>query len=85
MVVCGSRQQSLSSVFSHPLNVVTFSQLHSHTVNLLSALPLQCLDVLLTVPLAPDSEQCQGVNMDCVHTLLMFMERRLESVREDVL
>lgn len=22
--------------------------------------------------------------MDCVHTLLMFMERRLESVREDV-
>ncbi|XP_026207928.1 synembryn-A [Anabas testudineus] len=54
-------------------------ELQGHTVNLLSALPLQCLDVLLTVPLAPDSEQCQGVNMDCVHTLLMFMERRLES------
>uniref|UniRef100_A0A3Q3KDR0 Synembryn n=1 Tax=Monopterus albus TaxID=43700 RepID=A0A3Q3KDR0_MONAL len=50
-----------------------------HTVNLLSALPLQCLDVLLTVPLEPSSEQCQGVNMDCVKTLLMFMERRLES------
>ncbi|KAK2820311.1 hypothetical protein Q5P01_023270 [Channa striata] len=54
-------------------------ELQGHTVNLLSALPLQCLDVLLTVPLEPDSEQCQGVNMDCVHTLLMFMERRLES------
>ncbi|KAM9425865.1 chaperone Ric-8A-like [Pholidichthys leucotaenia] len=54
-------------------------ELHGHTVNLLSALPLQCLDVLLMVPLEPDSEQCQGVNMDCVHSLLMFMEQRLES------
>ncbi|XP_061666434.1 synembryn-A isoform X2 [Syngnathoides biaculeatus] len=53
-------------------------ELQGHTVNLLSALPLQCLDVLVTVPLEPDSEQCYGVNMDCVHTLLLFMERRLE-------
>uniref|UniRef100_A0A8C5GY46 Synembryn n=1 Tax=Gouania willdenowi TaxID=441366 RepID=A0A8C5GY46_GOUWI len=52
-----------------------------HTVNLLSALPLQCLDVLLMVPLEQNSEQCEGrrLNMDCVHALLMFMERRLES------
>lgn len=57
-----------------------FSQSHSHTVNLLSALPLQCLDVLLIVPPAPDSQQCQGVNMDCVHVLLMFLEKRLDSV-----
>ncbi|KAM9837140.1 chaperone Ric-8A-like isoform 1-T1 [Aulostomus maculatus] len=54
-------------------------ELQGHTVNLLSVLPLQCLDVLLLGPLHPDSEQCQGVNMDCVHTLLLFMERRLES------
>ncbi|XP_060951504.1 synembryn-A isoform X2 [Limanda limanda] len=54
-------------------------ELQSHTVNLLSALPLQCLDVLLVVPQDPDSEQCPGVNMDCVHILLTFMERRLES------
>ncbi|XP_029311983.1 synembryn-A-like isoform X2 [Cottoperca gobio] len=53
-------------------------ELQGHTVNLLSALPLQCLDVMLTVPLAPDSQDCQGVNMDCVHTLVLFMERRLE-------
>lgn len=33
------------------------------------------------VPLQPESQQCRGVNMDCVHTLLTFMERRLESVR----
>ncbi|XP_041818074.1 synembryn-A [Chelmon rostratus] len=54
-------------------------ELQGHTVNLLSALPLQCLDVLLMVPLEPGSQQCQGVNMDCVHTLVLFMERRLES------
>lgn len=53
-------------------------ELQGHTVNLLSALPLQCLDVLLHAPLAPGSEQLNGVNMDCVHNLLLFMERRLE-------
>ncbi|XP_073346469.1 chaperone Ric-8A [Pagrus major] len=54
-------------------------ELQGHTVNLLSALPLQCLDVLLMVPVEPGSQQCQGVNMDCVHTLVMFMEKRLDS------
>ncbi|XP_020779997.2 synembryn-A [Boleophthalmus pectinirostris] len=53
-------------------------ELQGHTVNLLSALPLQCLDVLLNVPLTPCSEQFNGVNMDSVHKLLLFMERRLE-------
>ncbi|CAN9509085.1 unnamed protein product [Ophioblennius macclurei] len=53
-------------------------ELQGHTVNLLSALPLQCLDVLLMVPPESNSDQCEGVNMDCVHNLLMFMERRLE-------
>ncbi|XP_074519199.1 chaperone Ric-8A isoform X2 [Halichoeres trimaculatus] len=54
-------------------------ELQSHTVNLLSALPLQCLDVLLTPPQQTDSQQSQSANMDCVHILLLFMERRLES------
>ncbi|XP_043959298.1 synembryn-A isoform X2 [Gambusia affinis] len=54
-------------------------ELQGHTVNLLTALPLQCLNVLLTVPLQPESKQSLGVNMDCVHTLLTFMERRLEA------
>ncbi|KAF6734681.1 Synembryn-A [Oryzias melastigma] len=54
-------------------------ELQGHTVNLLTALPLQCLDVLLSVPLTPNSQQSLGVNMDCVHMLLLFMERRLES------
>lgn len=59
-----------------------YAPVTSHTVNLLSALPLQCLDVLLMGPLEPGSEQCRGVNMECVHTLVLFMERRLELVRE---
>ncbi|KAM8876335.1 chaperone Ric-8A isoform 1-T2 [Synchiropus picturatus] len=54
-------------------------ELQGHTVNLLSAIPLQCLDVLLMAPLEPSSEQQLGINMDCVHTLLVFMERRLEA------
>ncbi|XP_034717023.1 synembryn-A isoform X2 [Etheostoma cragini] len=53
-------------------------ELQGHTVNLLSALPLQCLDVLLVPPLQPNSDQCKEVNMDCVHALMLFMERRLE-------
>ncbi|KAL6095113.1 uncharacterized protein ACO6RY_16377 [Pungitius sinensis] len=54
-------------------------ELQGHTVNLLSAMPLQCLDVLLTAREEPDSAQGPGVNMECVHTLVLFMERRLES------
>nr|XP_040032109.1 synembryn-A-like [Gasterosteus aculeatus aculeatus] len=54
-------------------------ELQGHTVNLLSALPLRCLDVLLTVREEPDSTGTPGVNMECVNTLVLFMERRLES------
>uniref|UniRef100_A0A8B9KLF4 Synembryn n=1 Tax=Astyanax mexicanus TaxID=7994 RepID=A0A8B9KLF4_ASTMX len=52
-------------------------ELQGHTVNLLSALPLQCLDVLLSVRLFNGSKESGGVNMDCVHSLLMFMDKRL--------
>ncbi|KAF7697682.1 hypothetical protein HF521_004192 [Silurus meridionalis] len=53
-------------------------ELQGQTVNVLSALPLQCLDVLLTVRLSEGSRESGGVNMDCVHSLLLFMERRLD-------
>uniref|UniRef100_UPI0037E7F30E synembryn-A n=1 Tax=Semicossyphus pulcher TaxID=241346 RepID=UPI0037E7F30E len=53
-------------------------ELQGHTVNLLSALPLQCLDVLLVATPRAQPEQSHSVNMDCVHILLLFMERRLE-------
>uniref|UniRef100_A0A8C7MQY6 Synembryn n=1 Tax=Oncorhynchus kisutch TaxID=8019 RepID=A0A8C7MQY6_ONCKI len=53
-------------------------EIQGHTVNVLSALPLQCLDVLLSVRLTEGSQEWEGVNMDTVHTLLTFMERRLD-------
>ncbi|KAF4093189.1 hypothetical protein AMELA_G00030080 [Ameiurus melas] len=53
-------------------------ELQGQTVNVLSALPLQCLDVLLSAHLSEGSRESGGVNMDCVHSLLLFMERRLD-------
>ncbi|CAL8305477.1 unnamed protein product [Merluccius merluccius] len=78
-------------------------EVQGHTVNVLSTLPLQCLDVLLSVPPgeaparrereegwgeAPERREreegergwreWEGVNMDCVHVLLLFMEKRME-------
>ncbi|MEQ2294702.1 hypothetical protein AMECASPLE_006606 [Ameca splendens] len=55
----------------------TLEELQGHTVNILSALPLTCLDVLLAVPVDQASHKYEGVNMDCVHALLLFMDRRL--------
>uniref|UniRef100_A0A8C2CXZ7 Synembryn n=1 Tax=Cyprinus carpio TaxID=7962 RepID=A0A8C2CXZ7_CYPCA len=55
-------------------------ELQGHTVNVLSALPLQCLDVLLSVRLSEGSKESGGVNMDCVHTLLLFMEKRMDRI-----
>uniref|UniRef100_A0A672YW37 Synembryn n=1 Tax=Sphaeramia orbicularis TaxID=375764 RepID=A0A672YW37_9TELE len=56
---------------------ILFNVVHRHTVNVLSALPLACLDILLAVPVNQASHECDGVNMDCVHALVLFMERRL--------
>ncbi|XP_019213898.1 synembryn-A isoform X3 [Oreochromis niloticus] len=55
----------------------TLEELQGHTVNVLSALPLTCLDVLVSVQVDQASHKCEGVNMDCVHNLLLFMNRRL--------
>ncbi|KTF96246.1 hypothetical protein cypCar_00012049 [Cyprinus carpio] len=60
-------------------------ELQGHTVNVLSALPLQCLDVLLSVRVSEGSKESGGVNMDCVHTLLLFMEKRMDRVRKSAL
>uniref|UniRef100_A0A3P9L7N7 Synembryn n=1 Tax=Oryzias latipes TaxID=8090 RepID=A0A3P9L7N7_ORYLA len=55
----------------------TLEELQGHTVNILSALPLTCLDVMVAVPVEGAAHKCGGVNMDCVHALLLFMDRRL--------
>ncbi|XP_055078509.1 synembryn-A isoform X2 [Periophthalmus magnuspinnatus] len=53
-------------------------EFHSHTINLLGNLPLPCLDVLLMPKVQPNSIEYMGVNMDAVHMLLEFMERRVD-------
>ncbi|XP_016145513.1 synembryn-A-like [Sinocyclocheilus grahami] len=78
-----SLYRHLAAVLRHCLMVSceeeeAADELKGHAVNMLSALPLSCLDVLVSVPLAPDSHQMNGANMDCVHNLLMYMERKLE-------
>ncbi|KAM7386252.1 hypothetical protein PAMA_009066 [Pampus argenteus] len=60
----------------------TLEEIQGHTVNVLSALPLTCLDVLLSVHVDKASHKWEGVNMDCVHTLLLFMDRRLNRTQK---
>uniref|UniRef100_F1RGD0 Synembryn n=1 Tax=Sus scrofa TaxID=9823 RepID=F1RGD0_PIG len=52
-------------------------EFHGHTVNLLGNLPLKCLDVLLTLEPHEGSLEFLGVNMDVIHALLSFLEKRL--------
>ncbi|KAM5222770.1 chaperone Ric-8A isoform 1-T1 [Hipposideros larvatus] len=52
-------------------------EFHGHTVNLLGNLPVQCLDVLLTLEPQESSVEFLGVNMDVIHVLLSFLEKRL--------
>ncbi|XP_073774216.1 chaperone Ric-8A isoform X2 [Danio rerio] len=78
-----SLYRHLAAVLRHCLMVSceeeeAADELKGHAANTLSALPLSCLDVLVCVPLAPDSHQINGANMDCVHNLLTYMERKLE-------
>ncbi|XP_071770304.1 chaperone Ric-8B isoform X1 [Centroberyx gerrardi] len=51
---------------------------HSHAVNLLSNLPVSCLDVLIDVPVQGGQEEYSGKNMDSVQVLLDFMEKRID-------
>ncbi|KYO36424.1 synembryn-B [Alligator mississippiensis] len=54
-------------------------ELHSNAVNLLSNVPVSCLDVLIS----PSSEEetnlkYNGMNMDAIQVLLDFMEKRID-------
>ncbi|VFV46807.1 synembryn-a isoform 2 [Lynx pardinus] len=55
-------------------------EFHGHTVNLLGNLPLKCLDVLLTLEPHEGSLEFLGANMDVIHVLLSFLEKRLHQV-----
>ncbi|XP_004599254.2 synembryn-A-like [Ochotona princeps] len=52
-------------------------EFHGHAVNLLGNLPLQCLDVLLTLEPHEGCQEFLGANMDVVGVLLAFLEKRL--------
>lgn len=52
----------------------------SHAINLLSNLPVQCLDALIDVPVQGGLEKYGGKNLDVVQVLLDFMEKRIDKV-----
>ncbi|XP_064175123.1 synembryn-B isoform X2 [Anguilla rostrata] len=51
---------------------------HSHAVNLLSNLPVSCLDVLIDTPVRGGLPEYGGRNMEAVQVLLDFMEKRID-------
>ncbi|XP_063052507.1 synembryn-B isoform X3 [Engraulis encrasicolus] len=53
-------------------------EMHSHAVNLLSNIPMACLDVLIDVPIQPRQEELGGKNMAAIQVLLDFMEKRVD-------
>ncbi|XP_051239177.1 synembryn-A [Dicentrarchus labrax] len=65
-------------LMSHADGEERTEEFHSHTVNLLSNLPLPCLDVLLIPKVQQGSIEYMGVNMDAVNMLLEFMEKKLD-------
>ncbi|XP_073328501.1 chaperone Ric-8A [Pagrus major] len=65
-------------LMSHADGEERTEEFHSHTVHLLSNLPLPCLDVLLMPKVQQGSIEYMGVNMDAVNMLLEFMEKRLD-------
>lgn len=71
----------LGTLLRHCVMVATAGdrteEFHGHTVNLLGNLPLQCLDVLLTLEPQEGSLEVLGVNVDVIRALLSFLEKRL--------
>ncbi|XP_076841203.1 chaperone Ric-8B isoform X2 [Brachyhypopomus gauderio] len=53
-------------------------EVHSHAINLLSNLPMSCLDALIHVPVQGGLDKYGGKNMDAVQVLVDFMEKRID-------
>ncbi|XP_069484364.1 synembryn-B isoform X2 [Ambystoma mexicanum] len=53
-------------------------ELHSNTINLLSNVPVSCLDVLISTSKEEESLKYNGMNMDAIQVLLDFMEMRID-------
>ncbi|XP_003220938.2 synembryn-B [Anolis carolinensis] len=57
-------------------------ELHSNAINLLSNVPVSCLDVLISPSTQENTEEADikydGMNMDAFRVLLKFMEKRID-------
>ncbi|XP_030645934.1 chaperone Ric-8B [Chanos chanos] len=51
---------------------------HSHAINLLSNLPVHCMDVLINVPKQGGLEEYGGKNLEAVQVLMDFMVKRID-------
>lgn len=84
--------KNLAAILRHCLMVKADSvdrteELQSHAINLLSNIPVSCLDVLISVPSEAGSKEHSGKNMEAVQILLDFMEKRIDkgsSLKEGV-
>ncbi|XP_058046914.1 synembryn-B isoform X1 [Ahaetulla prasina] len=57
-------------------------ELHSNAINLLSNVPVSCLDVLISPSTQEEAKETDvkynGMNMDAIQVLLKFMEKRID-------
>ncbi|KAG2459796.1 RIC8B protein, partial [Polypterus senegalus] len=55
-------------------------ELHSNAINLLSNIPVTCLNVLIDFPTCDQTDEYHEKNMDAIHVLVNFMEKRIDKV-----
>ncbi|XP_030070089.1 chaperone Ric-8B isoform X2 [Microcaecilia unicolor] len=75
--------RSLTAILRHCLLTTAPTEnktedLHSNTVNLLSNVPVSCLDVLISPEAQEGSMVYNGINMEAIQALLDFMEKRID-------
>lgn len=64
---------------------IPFKISFSNAINLLSNVPVSCLDVLISPSTQEEAKETDvkynGMNMDAIQVLLKFMEKRIDKVR----
>ncbi|XP_029453244.1 synembryn-B-like isoform X2 [Rhinatrema bivittatum] len=75
--------RSMTAILRHCLLITgptedKMEELHSNSVNLLSNVPVSCLDVLISPEAQEGSLMYNGINMEAIQVLLDFMEKRID-------
>ncbi|XP_006633132.2 synembryn-B isoform X1 [Lepisosteus oculatus] len=90
LTLCDTREEDgahqlrlITAIMRHLLMIKTQTEdkteeAHSHAINLLSNIPVSCLDVLINVQSQGGLEEYNGKNMDVIQVLLDFMEKRID-------